>query len=335
MPAVTIPGVGRVNFPDTMSLPDIQAAAQKLAGGVGRDPNTGAQDPTLAMVDAAMTGTVQGKPIERSLRSAVSSIPLETSLPIVGSTIASMAFPPLAAGAAASKLPMGLNLLSRGVQRFGPTILASGLGGGIGGAAAEAENVGATPESIARAGLRSGAEMAAAEGLGLGVSTIAARAFAPGLRFLDPLKGVRQTISQAVREVPEQVAQSSLMRAIREATTDQGGKSVLDVAKFQKIIGGMPEPVKAAIAGLLQAGRFAASPVGGEVAEALAVPAATMLGGPSLGVALMLAKAALNPGPVARYLSRTERPNLTVRTLGRQGATLPFRAGFSDEPRAE
>ena len=38
MPAVTIPGVGRVNFPDSMSLEDVQAASAKLASGVGIEP---------------------------------------------------------------------------------------------------------------------------------------------------------------------------------------------------------------------------------------------------------------------------------------------------------
>ena len=41
MPAVTIPGVGRVNFPDSMSVVDVQAASAKLSGRVGIDPKTG------------------------------------------------------------------------------------------------------------------------------------------------------------------------------------------------------------------------------------------------------------------------------------------------------
>src|SRR5690242_12436889 len=62
MPAVTIPGVGRVNFPDSMPTADIQAAASKLADRVGIDPNTGNRDPDLAILDEMMTDTARGGP---------------------------------------------------------------------------------------------------------------------------------------------------------------------------------------------------------------------------------------------------------------------------------
>src|SRR5690606_16164688 len=58
-------------------------------------------------------------------------------------------------------------------------------------------------ESIARAALETGGEMALAEGLGMGVGRIASRLAAPNLRFLDPLAGVRRQVREFVSTVPE------------------------------------------------------------------------------------------------------------------------------------
>lgn len=218
MPAVTIPGVGRVNFPDGMPLPDIEAQAQRLAGNVGRD-SQGQVNPDLALLDQQMTDTVPGA---RRLSEAptFATLPFGVDVPlpgvlgkafnaagsfldnnmtpaVVGATIGSIAVPPLGVGA-------GLPFLARMAAQFGPTIGAAGLGGGAGGALEAAQQPNATPSSIASAGLSSGAQMAGAEALGIPVGAVASRVLNPNLRFLDPLKPVRDDIIAAASALPEQ-----------------------------------------------------------------------------------------------------------------------------------
>lgn len=422
----------------------------------GIDPNTGRTDPSLAIVDRMMTGTAEGSPIDPTIADRLRSVKRETSIPLVGATMASIAFPPLAAGAATSRLPILLNALSRGAQRFGRPIAASGAGGGVGGAAVEADRPGSTPGSIAREALETGAGMAAAEAAGLGVTTAAARLAAPNLRFLDPLSGVRRQLGEFVKSVPERaraaarrveealpegrmadagealrgsaqqlndtfrrlvstdtsevalpqaskVAQSAaraigrdrarrfgfdssqgprqflntlfrsgdreameslqkrmgknqfndaltlhLSTLIERATVQQSGRRVLDGDKLRQAWAELPEatralyprPTREAVEGLAtfgqtlgRVGRFAASPVGGEVAEALVVPAATAVFGLGVGVPLLVAKSLINPGLVTRYLTREKLPSEIVQMIGGQAVKGEFRrtAGLLDD----
>ncbi len=457
MPAIHTPGIGKIHFPDGMALQEIQAAVQKLSGNVGRDPSTGQRDFGLERLDVLMAGapdtprepkyrvtlpgaggagfTLRGAPA--SFANAMNNIPVETSAPIVGATLASIAFPP-AAPAIASRMPMWSALASR----FGPSILAAGTGGGMGGALAESANPESTPGSVARAGLRSGAEMALAETAGLGIAGLANRALAPNLRFLDPLKPVRQRVAQFAREAPQhtrgvlskfvealpagarsaaegvraastqvsnvfrglvapqattatvstravanRVAETlhqtigkrpmriidrvsgnpqmletlrrslsprefddflsvTLSRAIERSTVTQGGRRILDGQKLLTLWRQFPSETQQAFSGatrsaieslavlgttIQRAGKFASSSIGAELVEAAVVPAATAVFGLPVGVPLYIAKALMSPGPLVRYLTRSNLPSEAVRTLGRQTLTTGIRSGLLDE----
>jgi hypothetical protein len=303
MPTVNIPGVGRVHFPDDMAPEAMEAAASELSGGVGRDPNTGKHDETLASIDQAMSGTAPTA--ERPYRYPLStpfgqtklpagalsntarwlgSVKEENSVPIALASAGSIAFPPAAAG--------GL------LARFGPGILAASGGGAAGGGMVEATKPDSTAGSIAGKALESGLEMGAAEVAGLGVGAVANRLIAPRLTFLDPLKGTREAAVTQVRSLASVAADNKLVAKLAKALPARQLKSFM---------------------------RFATSDVGMELAEMAAVPAATMVGGPMAGLAVAAGRALLSPGPVARYLSRTQLPPQAARTLGRQTLTTGMR----------
>jgi hypothetical protein len=301
--------IGRFEVPEGTSQAAIESMAAQHSG-LGIDPNSGRYDESLARLDMAMRGLSQGRPASqtrapllggrftvggpaRDIVSGLANVPKETSFPVVGATIGSLAAGPLAAG--------GM------LARFGPSILGSALGGGAGGAAAESEKPTATPGSIARAGFRDAATMAAAEAGGLGLGALANRAIAPNIRWADPLKGVR-----------ERIAASALPNYLRTLTSRVAPRV----------------PTVPASAALSRAARFMRSPLGGDLLESVAVPAVTATMGPQVGVPLYLARAAFAPGVAQRYLSRSQLPNELVRLAGRQTATGLTRAqirGLLDE----
>lgn len=309
----------------------VTLAAQRLTAQ-GVDPNTGATDPDLAAIDQLMSGTAKGRPQERNLRTAMSSIPLETSLPIAAATVGSIAFPPLGAARVASMIPGVSSLAGRVAQiplraaaRTAPTIAGAAGGGAVAGGALEAERGGSAAD-IAGAAARTGAEMGLAEMAGLGIGAAASKFWAPNLRFLDPLKGVREQVVE------------------KATVTLRDGRRAIDVEKLTEAWkrlpksnrASLPHPVQDAVtetlgalstvgAKLKEAGKFAASPVGGEIAEALIVPAATAMFGIGVGVPLMIGKALLNPGPMVRYLSRSELPSEGAQAIGGQAVRLQAR----------
>jgi hypothetical protein len=324
MPVVNIPGVGRVHFPDEMSADEIQAEASNLYDGVGRDPNTGKHDETLASIDQAMSGTAPTA--DRPYRYPLSLGPLgqtklpagalsntarwlgsvkeENSVPIALASAGSIAFPPAAAG--------GL------LARFGPGILAATGGGAAGGAMVESTKPQSTAGSIAGKALESGLEMGAAEVAGLGVGAVANRLIAPRLTFLDPLKGTREAAVTQVRSLADKVGET-----LKTTVGDDPAKFLASVAADNKMVARL---TKALPARQLRAFmRFATSDVGMELAEMAAVPAATAVGGPLLGAAVAVGRSLLAPGPTVRYLSRTQLPSQLTRTLGRQTLTTGMR----------
>jgi hypothetical protein len=323
MPVVNIPGVGRVHFPDGMAVEEIESAAQELSDGVGRDPNTGKHDETLASIDQAMSGTAPSA--ERPYRYPLStpfgqtklpagalsntarwlgSVKEENSVPIALASAGSIAFPPAAAG--------GL------LAKFGPGILAATGGGAAGGAMVESTKPQSTAGSIAGKALESGLEMGAAEVAGLGVGAVANRLIAPRLTFLDPLKGTREAAVTQVRSLADKVGET-----LKTTVGDDPAKFLASVAADNKMVARL---TKALPARQLRAFmRFATSDVGMELAEMAAVPAATAVGGPLLGAAVAVGRSLLAPGPTVRYLSRTQLPSQLTRTLGRQTLTTGMR----------
>jgi hypothetical protein len=209
-------------------------------------------------------------------------------VPVAAATMASAAFPPAAAG----------SLLAR----FGPGVLAAATGGGIGGASEESARPGSTAGSIALEGLKSGAEMGVAEVAGLGLGAAANRLLAPRLRFMDPLKGVRERIKGPLGAAMERV----------KAGIPQGVKDLRAV----RILGDV-----------------ANSHLGTEMMEAV-VPATTAVFGPLAGGSVWLGKQVISPpGPIARYLSRSTLPSQGIRRAGRQTTTTALRSllGYSEE----
>jgi hypothetical protein len=69
---------------------------------------------------------------------------------------------------------------------------------------------------------------------------------------------------------------------------------------------------------LKRVGKFAASPIGGEVIEHAAIPAASAIFGPSVGVPLLVARALLMPGMLQRYLTRETLPGEITQLLAGQ-----------------
>jgi len=320
VPAVTIPGVGRVNFPDGMPLSEIQTAAAKLAEGVGRDPNTGKSDPNLAILDELMAGTrpdvertrryplslgpfgkvTLGGPLASAAQS-MSNVEGDVSTPIVMGTMGSLAFPPSAVASGGS---FAASLLGR----FGPSVLGSGVGGAAGGALAESRDPDATAGSIARAGLKSGATMAAAEAGGLALGGVVNKLVAPNLgRYADPMKPVR-----------ERIAGSGLPQFLRGSVS--------------RLTEQLPTSGRVGTA-VQRTGSALASPLGGELLEAAVIPAAAALGGPTVAIPLWLARAALAPSVLQKYLSRSGLPPELVRTLSRQATTTAIRASALEEQR--
>jgi hypothetical protein len=342
MPAVNIPGVGRVHFPEGTSVEDMQSAALELSSGVGLDPNTGAYNEDLARIDRAMSGTAPGDSgAERPYRFTVpgmggrgfsvggpigkaanwaNNVREEDSMPVVGATIGSLAFPPSAAAAAGP-------LLGRLASQFGPSVLASGAGGAMGGGAAESLKPESTARSIATEAAKSGAAMAGAEVAGLGLGSLANRVIAPRLTFMDPGKPIREAASSFTRKTAEHLKPLAekvgkvVNRNVGDDPVSFLGRVAADkrlVAKLEKVL--TAKQLRSFL-------RFANSPLGSEAVEAAAVPLATAIGGLPAGAAVWAAKSILSPGPAARYLSRTQLPSTAVRTVGRQLATTPMRTG--------
>jgi hypothetical protein len=451
---VTLPDGRRARLQGPTRDAIMQQASQ--LGGLGRDPNTGETDPTLLDVDMHMRGlSPRGSSESRAPLTlpmgmgqfsvggvtadavrALSSVRDETSVPFALGTMASIAFPPAAA-------VRGAPLVKGLIQRFGPTVLAAGVGGGAGSALVESGEKDATAGSIARAGLRGGAQMAAAEVAGLGIGGLANKAIAPNVRFLDPMKPIRERAAEVARSMPEHMrsglsrftealpeggvknaaegvraaatqvndlfrrlvsekaAQSTvstrvvaervaralnetvgrnhvryfdravrnnrtiellrqrltksqfddvltvtLARVLDRATVTQGGRRVLDGSQFLTRWRQLPNAVRESYSSatrraveslgvlgntLSQAGRFAASPIGGEVLEAAVVPAVTAVFGLSVGIPLYIAKALISPSPLVRYLTLNKLPSEFTRTVGRQAATAPIRGGLLEE----
>lgn len=232
---VDIPGVGVVEFPDSMSADDVAEQAQRLhsqaqqsgqiEAGTGRQAGTQAAPPP-SEPDAAMAPFTAALGAINAFSNLVSPIPGLTGTPspeVVGATVGSAAFPP--AGAVARGLP----LLTR-LGRLLPGLFGAGAGGAAGGAAEEAVQ-GGSAEDIAGAGLAAGGRMAGAEAVGRGLVGAGARVLAPAVGLLDDTGRLALNFARGQtvpgtggaltgRELPpalspEQVAPGSVQRGIR------------------------------------------------------------------------------------------------------------------------
>lgn len=136
------------------------------------------------------------------LANAASSVPLETSLPIVAATIGSVAGGPVG-GTAARSLAMRAATSAPVRQTVGAAV-----GGAAAGGALEAQTDDATVGSIARRAATTGGQMAAAELAGLGIAKaagalVAPAASIPALKALDPLSKPRQAMASFARDLPD------------------------------------------------------------------------------------------------------------------------------------
>ena len=230
-------------------LADIEAMRQRLIereAGITRETPRETRErltvPFLPIDDIELGGA----PAEavRALRHVREEQSVPVALALAGSATA-----PVAIGSrAAAALPAARSLLGRVAQaparaaaRAAPQVTGAAAGGAAAGAGLEAEREGSTLESIARAALETGGEMAVAELAGLGVGKAAAtlaapRTAIPQLRFLDPLQGTRRQVSRVVRELPERVSAAAkrLEELVPEGaagTVERGGQLLARAAQ--------------------------------------------------------------------------------------------------------
>lgn len=174
--------------------PDDMAGLRRMAFGVAT-PSTHTPRAPVSLPLIGQVGTVGGG-LANAVR-ALSSVPLETSLPLAAATIGSVAGGPVG-GTAARGLAARM-LTSAPVRQT----VGAGLGGAAAGGALEAENPDATAGDIARRALSTGGQMAAAELMGAGIGNLASRAIAPRIAVLDPLSPIRRQLNEFIAEVPE------------------------------------------------------------------------------------------------------------------------------------
>lgn len=226
-------------------LADIEAMRQRLIereAGITRETPRETRErltvPFLPIDDIELGGA----PAEavRALR----HVREEQSVPVALALAGSAAAPVAIGSRAAAALPAARSLLGRVAQapaRAAPQVTGAAAGGAAAGAGLEAEREGSTLESIARAALETGGEMAVAELAGLGVGKAAAtlaapRTAIPQLRFLDPLQGTRRQVSRVVRELPERVSAAAkrLEELVPEGaagTVERGGQLLARAAQ--------------------------------------------------------------------------------------------------------
>lgn len=213
-------------------------------------------------------------------------------------SLASVLFPPLAAEGAAP-LVAGL------AARFGPRVLAAGAAGGAGAASNEAANPESTLGSVVRTGLTSGAQMAAAELGGLGIAGMASKLIAPGIKvpYITPM---RDKVKDLVSKAP--------------AAAKAASKSVLDAIPMGTVRDSVAKGIDKAGSAARKLGSMASSPIMTDAA----LPLASALGGPVVGIPVAILKELMRPGMVSRYLSRGPLSEATKEWL-RQGAGMPLR----------
>src|SRR5688500_11053594 len=131
--------IARFDVPRGTSAADIEATALQFAGG-GIDPNTSKHDDNLEAIDRLMSCVTYARPASAlpstvtlhlglvrfkvdgaalDVVRAASNVRGETSAPIIGATVASLAFPPAAP-------VVGRTMLANLATRFAPNLLGTG-----------------------------------------------------------------------------------------------------------------------------------------------------------------------------------------------------------------
>jgi hypothetical protein len=135
----------------------------------------------------------------------------------------------------------------------------------------------------------------------------------------------------------------TLSRVIERATVKDGGRRVLDGRRLVEAWKALPLEAREAFSpvtrraiesmGILSstlrmAGRIARTELAKDAMAGAVTTAAFGLGGLGVGVPLVIARQLISPGPLVRYLTRSELPSALVRTAGRETATTAIRAGL-------
>jgi hypothetical protein len=102
-------------------------------------------------------------PMPKMAQTAANYLDRTMTPAVVGATVGSMAFPPLAAAGP------GVSAIGSLLARFGPNVVASAVGGGLGGGLEEAQRPGSTAGSIASTGATDALKMGGAQVAGLGM----------------------------------------------------------------------------------------------------------------------------------------------------------------------
>lgn len=129
-------------------------------------------------------GAVREKQPGETIISQENQEMLRGAMPIAGATVGSLLAPEIAVPAAVARFGP---LVAKFISQAATKVPAAAGGGGAGGAIREAGQEGATPGSIAKAGLKSAGEMGAAEAAGLGLTNVISK-FAPAIKLTPAIK---------------------------------------------------------------------------------------------------------------------------------------------------
>jgi hypothetical protein len=258
-------------------------------------------------------------PMPKMAQTAANYLDRTMTPAVVGATVGSMAFPPLAAAGP------GVSAIGSLVARFGPNVVASAVGGGLGGGLEESQRPGSTAGSIASTGATDALKMGGAQVAGLGMGALMNKLLAPGLPV---------TVPPEKREAVKDALYGALQ------TTKEGAKSVYN-ALPESITGPIDSVVQSDAAqgaiGLAQKLGVMYDKIpevlreipGEHLAERFKWPLLTAALGPHVTIPLYIGDKILNPGKIAEYLSNTKLPSEAVRMAGRETASVPLR-GFFD-----
>jgi hypothetical protein len=258
-------------------------------------------------------------PMPKMAQTAANYLDRTMTPAVVGATVGSMAFPPLAAAGP------GVSAIGSLLARFGPNVVASAIGGGLGGGLEESQRPGSTAGSIASTGATDALKMGGAQVAGLGMGAIVNKLLAPGLPVTVPAEkreAVKDALYSALQTTKE--GAKSVYNALPESITGPIDSVVQSDAGqgaigFAQKLGGMYDKIPEVLREI----------PGERIAEKFKWPLLGAALGTHVAGAIYIGDKILNPGKIAEYLSNTELPRQVIRTAGRETASVPLR-GFFD-----
>jgi hypothetical protein len=257
-------------------------------------------------------------PMPKMAQTAANYLDRTMTPAVVGATVGSMAFPPLAAAGP------GVSAIGSLLARFGPNVVASAVGGGLGGGLEEAQRPGSTAGSVASTGAMDALKMGGAQVAGLGMGAIVNKLLAPGLPVTVPpekREAVKDALYSALQTTKE--GAKSVYNALPESITGPIDSVVQSDAGqgaigFAQKLGGMYDKIPEVVRSI----------PGEHIAEKFKWPLLSAALGTHVAGAIYIGDKILNPGKIAEYLSNTKLPSEAIRMAGRETASVPLRSFF-------